>query len=293
MICPFKSDILENTAKILQDDSYSVRPRKEAVPKLFQGLFIGEVFGALVRMNDGENHHTLKRAISLTLNSFTEQDIQQQTGQVIQDSKIIIHSPETLTQAMQVWPIMVIAKQIGICADDEVIKHVKQFVNCISNPNLEENILSGNESTAWLYQRIEVANGPLKQRLVEQCAKQGITNSLIINSNLLGFFFQTLDSTSGLIGLTLLESKLLAIKNTRRYLGNEMIVLPLQDNEESLPFGTGIHRCPGELWAKTITVTVIQYLKQLPLQKEWIDSYAWKESLNANVPLFISKGEMK
>lgn len=293
MICPFKSDILENTAKILQNDSYSVRSHNEAVPKLFQGLFIGEIFGALVRMNDGKNHHALKRAISLTLNSFTEQDIQQQTEQVIKDARIIIHSPETLTRAMQVWPIMVIAKQIGICADDEVIKHVKQFVNYMSNPNLEKNILSGNESTVWLYQRIEVANSPLKQRLVEQCAKQGITNSLIINSNLLGFFFQTLDGTSGLIGLTLLESKLLAIKNTRRYLGNEMIVLPLQDNEESLPFGTGIHRCPGELWAKTITATVIQYLKQLPFQKAWIDSYSWKESLNANVPLFISKGEIK
>lgn len=114
---------------------------------------------------------------------------------------------------------------------------------------------------------------------------------MIINSNLLGFFFQTLDGTSGLIGLTLLESQLLSIKNTRRFLENEMIVVPLQDDEESLPFGIGSHQCPGKLWAKTIVKTIVQYLMELPIQKEWLQNYEWKASMNANVPLFISKGE--
>jgi len=102
-----------------------------------------------------------------------------------------------------------------------------------------------------------------------------------------------LDGTSGLIGLTLLELQLLSIKNTRRFLGDEMVVLPLQDDEESLPFGAGAHCCPGTLWAKVITATVIRYLKQLPIQKEWLQNYEWKASMNANVPLFISTGTSK
>lgn len=290
MICQCKSDILQNTANILQDMTYKVRPQNEDVPKLFQGLFIGEVFGTLVRMNDGEHHHILKLAVSQALDHFDEQYIQQQTEQVIQSSKIMIDSPEMLTQAIQTWPIMVIAEQMGLYVDDELLKHVEIFVNCMSNPFLEENVHNGNESVMWLYQRIQSANGPLKQQLVKQCAKQNITDLLIINSNLLGFFFQTLDGTSGLIGLTLLESKLLAIKNTRRFLENEMVVLPLQDDGESLAFGVGAHCCPGKLWAKVISQTIVQYLTQLPIQKKWLQNYEWKVSMNANVPLFISKG---
>jgi len=293
MICPFKSDILRNTVNILQDMTYKVRPQNEDVPKLFQGLLIGEVFGTLVRMNDGEHHRILKLAVSQALDHFDEQYIQQQTEQVIQSSKIMIDSPEMLTQAIQTWPIMVIAEQIGLYVDDELLKHVEIFVNCMSNPFLEENIHNGNESAMWLHQRIQLANGSLKQQLIEHCAKQNITDSLIINSNLLGFFFQTLDGTSGLIGLTLLELQLLSIKNTRRFLGDEMVVLPLQDDEESLPFGAGAHCCPGTLWAKVITATVIRYLKQLPIQKEWLQNYEWKASMNANVPLFISTGTSK
>ncbi|MGL4675465.1 MAG: hypothetical protein ACRCXK_11465 [Wohlfahrtiimonas sp.] len=290
MICPFKSDILQNTVNILQDETYKVRPQNEVVPKLFQGLFIGEVFGALVRMNDGEQHRILKLAVSQALDYFDEQYIQQQAEQVIQASKIVIDSPEMLTQAIQTWPIMVIAEQIGLYTDDEFLQHVNNFVNCMSNPFLEEKIQKGNESAIWLYQHVQSANGPLKQQLVEQCAKQNITDSLITNSNLLGFFFQTLDGTSGLIGLTLLESQLLAIKNTRRFLANEMVVLSLQDDGESLAFGAGAHCCPGKLWAKVISQTVVQYLTQLPIQKEWLQNYEWKVSMNANVPLFISKG---
>lgn len=140
MICPFKSDILRNTVNILQDMTYKVRPQNEVVPKLFQGLLIGEIFGTLVRMNDGEHHRILKLAVSQALDHFDEQYIQQQTEQVIQSSKIMIDSPEMLTQAIQTWPIMVIAEQIGLYVDDELLKHVKSFVNCMSNPFLEENI---------------------------------------------------------------------------------------------------------------------------------------------------------
>lgn len=293
MICPFKSDVLHNTMNILQDATYKVRPQNEDVPKLFQGLFIGEVFGTLVRMNDGEHHCILKLAVSQALDHFDEQYIQQQTEQVIQSSKIMIDSPEMLTQAIQTWPIMVVSEQIGLYVDDELLKHVEIFVNCMSNPFLKETIHNGNESTMWLHQRIQLVNGSLKQQLIEHCAKQNITDSLIINSNLLGFFFQILDGTSGLIGLTLLESQLLSIKNTRRFLGDEMVVLPLQDDEESLPFGIGAHCCPGTLWAKVITATVIRYLKQLPIQKEWLQNYEWKASMNANVPLFKSTGARK
>lgn len=291
MICPFHSTVLQNTVNILQDTTYKVRPKDEAVPKLFQGLFIGEVFSALVRMNDGEHHYVLKLVLSQALNHFDEEYIQQQTEQVIKDSNMIIDSSEMLMQAIQILPIMVIARQMGMYANNELMKHVKKFVHCMSNPHLEENIQSGNESTIWLYQQVQMANGPLKRPLVTQCTQQNILDTLIINSNLLGFFFQTLDGTSGLIGLTLLESQLLPIKNTRRFLENELIVVPLQDDEESLPFGIGLHQCLGKLWAKTIVKTIVQYLMELPIQKEWLQNYEWKVSMNANVPLFISKGE--
>lgn len=102
MICPFHLTVLQNIANILQDTTYKVRPKDEAVSKLFQGLFIGKVFSILVRMNDGEHHRALKLVLSQALNHFDEQYIQQQTEQVIKDSKMIIDSPEMLTQAIQI-----------------------------------------------------------------------------------------------------------------------------------------------------------------------------------------------
>lgn len=292
MICPFNSTALNNTVNILQDSRYKVRPENEAIPKLFQELFIGEIFGVLARMNDGSYHRQLKDIILKTLSNFNEIQYQKQIMKIIKSSKIVIDSPETLTIAIQNWSIMIIAEQIGLPQNDQLISHVKQFVDCMNNQNQAEYISLGNESAIWLYEMIECSNGPLKQAFIKNGLHKEIASPIIINGNLMGFFFQSLDSISGLIGLRLLKSNLSSIKNTRRFLDNQMIVLPLIDKEETLPFGTGEHRCPGEQWAKIIVTTIETYLTQLPIQPQWLNHYQWKESLNACVPLFISSGEL-
>lgn len=291
MACPFKSKLLNNTSNILLDKNYTVHPKNETVPKALQGLFIGNIFNALMRMNDGDYHFSLKTALINTLKNFDKSYIQQKTAQIIEMSHIVIDSPESLTDAIQTWPIMVIAEAIGLEKNDQLIQHIKNFILCLSNPDVYEYIHLGNASAQWLYQNIKNADGILKQKFINHCSQQNIYDPFIINSNLMGLFFQTFDGTGGLIGLKLINSDLLSIKNTRRFLNNQIIILPLNDAKEALPFGLGEHHCPGELWAKTIAQKISEYLTELPNTSQWITHYQWKNSANANVPLFISKGE--
>ena len=58
---------MKDVENILQDDRYRVRPENEQVPKLLQGLFIGDIFAKFARMNDGDDHQCLKSALVKTL----------------------------------------------------------------------------------------------------------------------------------------------------------------------------------------------------------------------------------
>lgn len=60
----------EAVTAVLTHEACHVRPASEPVPKALIGSTAGRIFRALVRMNDGQNHCPLKRAVTTTLNGL-------------------------------------------------------------------------------------------------------------------------------------------------------------------------------------------------------------------------------
>lgn len=56
---------------VLTSELCLVRPPTERVPKTLLDSSAGNIFGRLVRMNDGANHSALKQAMSAALGSLT------------------------------------------------------------------------------------------------------------------------------------------------------------------------------------------------------------------------------
>ncbi|UNM96934.1 hypothetical protein MMG00_03520 [Ignatzschineria rhizosphaerae] len=293
--------------KILLDSHYQVRPIDQKVPKLLQGLLIGELFAKLVRMNEGEYHRLLKRHMTLTLMAFSQEYMAKITKEVITTTDVRLDSPEALTKAIATWPILVVAKLIGIkVVDPELfLTQITLFSAAIVQPHDQKVVLLGNDALIALYEMLLPAKGPLKQTFMDVCAESSLIDESTVNDNLLGLFFQTLDGTSGLIAAMLkhllsessLSSKALLnwslqhhapIKNTKRFRGKEMLILPLQFKENALPFGSGRHECPGQFWAKTIAITIVEYLRALPIEKCWLLKSRYKTSPNAQVLEFYS-----
>lgn len=298
---------IEEVIEILLNPLLEVRPLGNQVPELFQGLLIGELFSKLIRMNEGDYHRLLKLDIKLALMTFSQADIEKTVREVIISTNLKVESAETLTIAIASYPVLVVAALIGMKIDDSALflTKVTQLSGAIVEPHNQEVVRQGNRALTTLYEQMIPAKGPLKQKFKAICKDNPFVDEVIINFNLLGLFFQTLDGTSGLIAQMLkrLESAPLLtneallnwslqhhapIKNTKRFRGKEMLILPLQFKENTLPFGSGRHECPGQFWAKTITITIVEYLRALPIEKCWLLKSRYKTSPNAQVLEFYS-----
>lgn len=300
-----KIESIEKVLEILTTLSYTTRPSTEKVPELFQGLLIGSLFDKLVRMNDGTFHDALKRDIIVTLAAFSKAEIQLATKKVISASTIEITSPVALTKVISAWPVLTIANQIGMKIEDndQFINDISLFTTAILDSNDKNVATLGNQALIRLYQLVLHANGPLKQKFISVSAKNPMIDIEIINLNLLGLFFQTFDGTNRLIGQMLQRSVNTPegsseswlewvlqynapIQNTRRFDANKVYILPLQITDKSLPFGAGSHECPGKLWAKTMALTIVDYLRSLPIKNNGLMHYRDKKTVNATVVEF-------
>lgn len=310
MNCTKQPNNIEDVMEVLLNPLYGVRPMTYQVPELFHGLLIGKLFAKLVRMNDGDYHHALKREIISTLSAFSREEIVNAVRETIKRTDLNIDSPETLTTAIASLPILTIAQQIGIhdLNAKDFFTLVSQFSMAILQPDDRELVGEGNNALMRLYKMIVPARGPLKQEFmkIRELGRKGLgEDEEIVCFNLLGLFFQVLDGTSGLIAQMLqrsfVESKMpyselcgwslqhhAPIMHTKRFKDGVVTIVPLQFEASSLPFGAGKHECPGKLWATTMAIEIVDYLRHLPIEKAWLEKSTYKYSPNAKVLMFHS-----
>ncbi|MDC9622124.1 hypothetical protein PSI22_10855 [Xenorhabdus sp. XENO-7] len=311
--CPMKFKTLQEVKVILSDKTFTVRPKSANVPKEIEASCAGEIFSSLVRMRDDNEHEKLKIAVTQTLESFTEQEIYQNTLFVAKILYKKINSAESLTKFNYALSIYVIGHFLGIKNQEwkELVNKVIDFIQCISPSGDKQRITESIIASEYLYVQLEYASGVLLNKLKEKCLMQNITNKHVVISNAIGFFFQVSDSTTGLLGQMLIEYKkgynngvkILdevlkrepPIKNTRRFKTEQgdsssetLIVAPLRTKEGTLPFGYGHHRCPGEIWGRTIALAAFDFLTSLPNIDSLIEFYQWRYLPNAMIPEFIT-----
>lgn len=255
----------EAVTAALTSDLCRVRPPSEPVPKALLGSPTADVFGELVRMNDGAAHRQRKTAVSSTLMSMDAAQISEAAHrgtQALSDTLRPDSHPQQLTTFSFQLPLYVVGSLLGIADTDLplVALWMADFVAGLAPSSGTEQIARGKDAAVDLlnlFTRLRTAQ-MLGDSLLTTLGRSNLPINTVL-ANAVGFLSQSYEATAGLIGNTLvtlarqpdllervmLEPRLLrpvvqevsrydpSVQNTRRYLAEDAIV-------------AGQHMCAGD-----------------------------------------------
>lgn len=304
--------------EVLHSSDFGVRPAHEPIPAALLNTPVQPIFGALVRMQDGEQHLKLKVAILQALAAVDETMIQKTALAVAQKLMPFLASDANqITRFNYALPVCVIATLLGVPVDawPALVDDILDFSRCIAPGGSEQQVERGSMAVGRLLTGLDGYDGPLWLSLQHACRAQGIDDQAAM-FNAIGLMFQACEGTAGLIGQALLlmrnhtgsAQELIAkvlsetpsIQNTRRFalrdtriagcpiLAGQSVLVLLCTGDESFAFGGGVHRCPGEGWASIIAQCGIQHLSALRIDLQMLNNVHWRSSQNARVPEFTS-----
>ncbi len=241
-------------AEVLCHPDARVRPAAQPVPPALAGSAAGDLFGRLIRMNDGAAQAALK---AIVMRRLAEVDL----GIVRRRAQALASSLPRMTdddahEAMR-WmftlPVLAIADVLGLpLARDEaghvntrVAGFVATFAAAMSPLAARIDVEAGVVAAQWLTRCVEKAapaapEDGLLRRLSQDAALAGIAHDVLV-ANAVGLMIQACEATAGLIGNTLVS------------LGRE----PLSDTDAA-----GDADAPGMLGARVAQVARLD----LPVQ---------------------------
>lgn len=200
-----RADVVE---QVLQaHGALRVRPAAEPVPRAIVGSPAGEVFGHLVRMNDGAAHQAHRPALQRALAGL---DLNAVHASALQVAQRVQQQP--LSDTLFSMPVQSVAHLLGF-ADDalpQVDRWMRDFVACLSPLSTPEQLQHASTAAGELMARFEVlaaGNAPrhgtlLAAVLAESAGGAPLSRSLL--ANLAGLLSQTCDATAGLVGNSLI-----------------------------------------------------------------------------------------
>src|SRR5438309_903086 len=130
---------------VLTSDLCRVRPPAEPVPRALLGSPAGDIFGHLVRMNDGPGHCPFKQAVSATLDSVDRTQAAEQSktsARILWDEFEPAAEPRRLTEFAFGLPVFVVGSLLGVARDrlTETARWTGDFVRCLSPLSTPEQI---------------------------------------------------------------------------------------------------------------------------------------------------------
>ena len=302
--------------EVLSHPALLVRPLAEPVPAAIAGGSAGEVFGALVRMNDGERHAAPKLALQRALALAAGGNLAQQRAQAVGERLLAEGRP------IGAWafeaPVSTVASLLGF-GDAQlpaVVRWMGDFVACLSPLSSAEQIGQAHAASLRLLAAMRellqaVPAGSLAAAVAQEAAAAGWQNDHAIVANLVGLLSQTYEATAGLLGNSLVAiqqgaassdaNALVAqvmetdppIVNTRRFAAERCVVagvtveagqaILVMLGEAKRGFGHGRHACPGQQLAQQIAAGCIEALRGKPLPQL---SWTYRASVNARIPEF-------
>lgn len=283
-----------------------VRPPAEPVPRALLGSPAADIFGHLVRMNDGPRHQALKPAVTATLSALDAQAEARRLASELAPED----DPRQVNDFAFRLPVQTVATLLGAPPDalPLISRWMADFAPALAPGSLPEQLERGKEAAGHLLSLF----------------RSFLNADDAILANSIGFLFQAHDATAGLIGNTLLAlarrpgphgpvrqviQDVLRddppIQNTRRFVAQDGLVAgqPMKEGDAILvllaaanrdpaaqhvfTFGTGPHACPGETLAVTIAEAGVEVLLQTGLDLERLAvSVTYRPSANARIPLF-------
>ncbi|KQX89392.1 cytochrome P450 [Variovorax sp. Root473] len=200
-----------------------VRPAAEPVPRAILGSPAGEVFGHLVRMNDGPAHQVHRPALQRALAGL---DLHAAHAAALDVARRVpAHAP--LSDALFSLPLRAMAHLLGF--DDATLPQVdrwmRDFVACLSPLSNAGQLQAASVAAGELMTRFEALSANASPRdgtllaavRAESAASAPLSRALL--ANLVGLLSQTCDATAGLLGNSLValvrEPELRPLARTR------------------------------------------------------------------------------
>lgn len=281
----------DTVAAVLTHPDCRVRPVHEPVPAAIAGP-AGDVFGALMRMNDGKRHVGPRAALLPRIAAWSAAETASRVAAGMLTETL---DAAALTAYAFNVPVRTIASLLG-CADaqlPEIADLVGRFVAGIAPQAAPDRVVAAHAAATALLALLDTLDDAM-------------------TANLLGLLSQTYEATAGLIGnaivarlrgdtrpaQALVDAVLRddpPVQNTRRFTAQPVDIGGMRiDAGQTIllvlaaarrPFGQGGHECPGQALARTIATQALSHLGELP-EVDW----HYRPSPNGRLPVFIERG---
>ncbi|WP_233102059.1 cytochrome P450 [Variovorax sp. IB41] len=199
-----RADVIESV--LLAHGALRVRPAAEPVPRAIAGSPAGEVFGHLVRMNDGAAHQAHRPALQRALAGL---DLNAVHASALQVARNVPAEP--LSDALFSMSVQTVAHLLGFADETlpQVDRWMRDFVACLSPLSTPDQLQSASVAAAELMTRFEVLTASAPPRngtllaavLAESDASAPLSRAWL--ANIVGLLSQTCDATAGLLGNSL------------------------------------------------------------------------------------------
>ncbi|MBK5512679.1 cytochrome P450 [Pseudomonas sp. TH15] len=204
-------------AAVFAHPDCQVRPLSEPVPKTIVEGLAGEVFGRLMRMNEGEPQRCPRSAIEPGLALIDRNEVQ-----ALVNARLITPDAEGLSKAMFRGPVCVVAALLGFSpAQGRMISELTaDFVACLSPLSSQAQLDAAHGATeqlrGYFIELLAKTDSALLAAIKQRF--EGDADTMI--ANLIGLCSQTHEATAGLIG-----NALVALRRHPELLGASMDTL--------------------------------------------------------------------
>lgn len=208
-------------AAVLAHPDCRVRPATQPVPPALAGTAAGDLFGRLVRMNDGAAHAPLKALLMPMLAAVDPGVAAQHAAAMAQMMDPGEHAHAAMTAAsVNRWlfalPVLTVAAVLGLPVTRdrgtavEVAQQVAAFAAAQSPLADADTVRGGAEAARWLGTWLDsslassvAADGPLPA--LQRAALAAGIEAQAVAANIIGLLVQACEATAGLAGNTLLR----------------------------------------------------------------------------------------
>lgn len=210
-------------AAVLAHPASRVRPLREPVPVSIVGSPAGEVFGHLVRMNDGAAHASPKLSLERALAEVPSQAVQACAQQQASHMPLVHETAAELATSLNrgcfAVPVSTVAQCMGFAPHElpEVAQWMGDFVACLSPLSSSVQLQAASVAAQGLLDRMEAlvarTSTPnaqldsaqftsLVQRVQAHAADASWPSHRALLCNMVGLMSQTYEASAGLLGNT-------------------------------------------------------------------------------------------
>jgi cytochrome P450 len=200
---------------ILSHAHCAVRPGHEPVPNAISTSPAGEIFGHLVRMNDGKRHARPKLALERALSAVDLNKVAERAAFHSQQHALQGDTPSalaaSLNESMQNVPVTTMAELLGFKHHQlqAVALWMEQFVSCLSPLSSATQLTAASGAATALLGELssmvddsQAVPGQLLHQVLAHAGLCDWNDRLAVLCNLVGLMSQTFEATAGLIGNT-------------------------------------------------------------------------------------------